>query len=127
MQDVYIRANYQDFQRYLPADLSINGDAQTSLPALIEEVRRAGTGRLQGRADKLRAAHNEMRQRAREAAALGWDAKPISTARLTAELWGQIKNEPWSLVVSDRVNWARRLWPVTEHQQMLRQFIEFHD
>jgi len=119
MQDVYIRANYQDFQRYLPADLSINGDAQTSLPALIEEVRRAGTGRLQGRADKLRAAHNEMRQRAREAAALGWDAKPISTARLTAELWGQIKNEPWSLVVSDRVNWARRLWPVTEHHQML--------
>ena len=119
MQDVYIRANYQDFQRYLPADLSINGDAQTSLPVLTEEVRKLGSGKLQGRADKLRAAHNTMRERAREAAAIAWDASPVTTARLTAELWGQIKNEPWSLVVSDRVTWARRLWPVTQHHQML--------
>jgi len=119
MQDVYIRANYQDFQRYLPADLSINGDAQTSLPALIEEVKRAGGPRAQGRADKLRKDHEQMRARAREAAALAWDASPVTTARLTAELWGQIKNDPWSLVVSDRVTWARRLWPVTQHHQML--------
>ena len=41
MQDVYIRSNYQDFQRYLPVDLAINGDAQASLPALIDEVKRA--------------------------------------------------------------------------------------
>jgi thiamine pyrophosphate-dependent acetolactate synthase large subunit-like protein len=119
MQDVYIRANYQDFQRYLPADLSINGDAQTSLPALTEEVKRAGGAKAQGRGDKLRAAHEQMRNRAREAAALAWDASPVTTARLTAELWGQIRNEPWSLVVSDRVTWARRLWPVTQHHQML--------
>jgi len=33
MQDVYIRSNYQDFQRYLPVDLAINGDAQASLRA----------------------------------------------------------------------------------------------
>ena len=30
-----------------------------------------------------------------------------------------IKNEKWALVVSDRMPWARRLWPVTEHYQML--------
>src|SRR6185436_1263144 len=41
MQDVFIRSNYQDFQRYLPVDLAINGDAQASLPALIDEVKRA--------------------------------------------------------------------------------------
>ena len=118
MQDVYIRANYQDFQRYLPVDLSINGDAQTSLPMLIEEVRKLGS-KAQGRGEKLRAAHDQMRARAREAAANAWDASPVTTARLTAELWSQIKNEPWSLVVSDRVTWARRLWPVTQHHQML--------
>ena len=119
MQDVYIRANYQDFQRYLPADLSINGDAQTSLPLLTEEVKKVGTSALQARGEKLRAEHNTMKQRARDGAAIAWDASPVSTARLTQELWGQIKNDPWSLVVSDRVTWARRLWPVTQHHQML--------
>jgi acetolactate synthase I/II/III large subunit len=120
MQDVYIRANYQDFQRYQYADLSINGDAQASLPTLTEEIKKAVAGKsLGGRGEKLRAAHNTSKQRAREAAALGWDTSPVTTARLTAELWQVIKNEPWALVVSDRVTWARRMWPVTEHHQML--------
>ena len=60
-----------------------------------------------------------MRQRARDAAAVGWDASPVTTARLTAELWGAIKDEPWSLVVSDRVTWARRLWPMTDYHHAL--------
>jgi thiamine pyrophosphate-dependent acetolactate synthase large subunit-like protein len=117
MQDLYIRANYQDFQRFQAVDLSINGDAQTSLPVLTEEVKKLGKGNA-ARGEKLRAAHNTMRARARDAAAVGWEANPVTTARLTAELWGAIKNEPWSLVVSDRVTWARRLWPVTQYHQM---------
>jgi thiamine pyrophosphate-dependent acetolactate synthase large subunit-like protein len=119
MQDVYIRSNYQDFQRYQPADLAINGDAQTSLPVLTEEIKKISTGKFAARGEKLRAAYKTMRARVRDAAALGWDASPVTTARLTAEVWGAIKNEPWSLVVSDRVTWARRLWPVTEYHQML--------
>jgi thiamine pyrophosphate-dependent acetolactate synthase large subunit-like protein len=118
MQDVYIRSNYQDFQRYQFADLAINGDTQTSLPALIEELKRIDKN-VSARGEKLRAAHNASKQRTREAAALGWDASPVSTARLTAEVWQVIKNEPWALVVSDRVTWARRLWPVTQYHQML--------
>jgi thiamine pyrophosphate-dependent acetolactate synthase large subunit-like protein len=34
-------------------------------------------------------------------------------------MWDVIKNEKWALPVSDRIPWARRLWPVTEHYQML--------
>jgi acetolactate synthase I/II/III large subunit len=119
MQDVYIRSNYQDFQRYQPVDLAINGDAQTSLPVLTEEIRKLSKSSFAARGEKLRGAHKTMRARAHDAAALGWDASPVTTARLTAEVWGAIRNEPWSLVVSDRVTWARRLWPVTEYQQML--------
>ena len=118
MQDVYIRANYQDFQRYQPADLAINGDAQSSLAPLTEEIKKLNRSNA-ARGEKLRAAHNTMRQRARDAAAVGWDASPVTTARLTAELWGAVKNEPWSLVVSDRVTWARRLWPMTEYHHAL--------
>ena len=37
------KSNYQDFGRYVEADLAITGDAQATLPALIEEVKRALT------------------------------------------------------------------------------------
>ena len=45
-------------------------------------------------------------------AAHGWDASPLSTARIAAELWEQIKNKDWSLVSrSDGMSeWAWRLW-----------------
>jgi acetolactate synthase I/II/III large subunit len=122
MQDVYIRANYQDFQRYMPVELAINGDAQASLPTLIEEVRRAGETRkatFDARRGKLAEAHAKNLQRMRDEAAMGWDLSPISTPRLAMELWGAIRNEPWSLAVSDRIATARRLWPTTEYQQML--------
>ena len=123
MQDVYLKSNYQDVQRYLPVDLSINGDAQASLPALIDEVRRAtGDDRrraLAARGEKLKAASAKERDRVREDAALGWDLSPISTARMAAETWNVVRNEPWSLAVSDRVTWTRRMWPTTEYHQML--------
>ena len=37
------KSNYQDFGRYVEADLAITGDAEATLPALIEEVKRALT------------------------------------------------------------------------------------
>jgi thiamine pyrophosphate-dependent acetolactate synthase large subunit-like protein len=60
-----------------------------------------------------------MRERDKQNATLAWDATPISTARLAAETWQVIKNEKWSNVVSDRIAWARRLWPVSEYHHML--------
>jgi thiamine pyrophosphate-dependent acetolactate synthase large subunit-like protein len=123
MQDVYIRSNYQDFQRYLPADLAINGDGQASLPALIDEVKRATTDdrrrAFAERGAKLKQDHAKEKQRVRDEAAVGWDLSPITTARVVAETWAVIKHEPWSLPVSDRLLWARRMWPVTEYHQML--------
>jgi acetolactate synthase-1/2/3 large subunit len=123
MQDVYIRSNYQDHQRYLPVDLSINGDAQASLPALIDEVRRVTSDdRRRGlaqRGDKLKEAYTKEKRRSRDEAAHGWDLSPITTARLAAETWNAIKAEPWSLAVSDRIPWARRLWPATDYHHML--------
>ncbi len=123
MQDVYIRSNYQDFQRYMPVDLSINGDAQASLPALIDEVRRAASDdrrrAFSARAGKHGEAHVKAQRKLREEAALGWDLSPVTTARLSVETWNAVKGEPWSLAVSDRIPWARSMWPATEYHHML--------
>jgi thiamine pyrophosphate-dependent acetolactate synthase large subunit-like protein len=56
-----------------------------------------------------------------EQAASGWDASPISTGRLSAELWNCIRHEDWSLV-SDATfvsSWPLRLWDFTKHHQYI--------
>ena len=121
MLDVARKSNYQDIQRFMPADLAIGGDAEATLPDLIDAVKRAApnAATVAQRRATYKKMHDDIRRRDRELAAVGFDAVPISTARLTAEMWNVIKNEKWSLVVSDRMPWARRLWPVTEQYQML--------
>jgi acetolactate synthase I/II/III large subunit len=111
-----MKSNYQNFQRYPDVDVDIPADAEATMPSLTEAVKRhldAGRKRVfEERRTKLAEAHNRALQHARDAAAYAWDASPISTARLSAELWAQIKNENWSLVstVTFISRWPLRLW-----------------
>jgi thiamine pyrophosphate-dependent acetolactate synthase large subunit-like protein len=100
-------------------------DAEATMPSLIESVKRKLTptqkSALADRGAKLGVAHRESLERARDAAAYAWDASPISTARLSAELWAQIKSEDWSLV-SNAVfvsRWPLRLWDFKKHYQYI--------
>jgi thiamine pyrophosphate-dependent acetolactate synthase large subunit-like protein len=52
-------------------------------------------------------------------ATYGWDASPISTARLAAELWAQIKDQDWSLVSGTGFVTALQLWSFDKHYQFL--------
>ena len=47
--------------------------------------------------------------------------RPISTARLCAELWAQIKDADWSLVSETAFvsNWPLRLWNADTHYQFI--------
>src|SRR5437879_8871999 len=110
--DLYTKANYQEFNRFTEVDLAIAADAEATLPALIEETKRRITPErkrmFQDRGAKLAAAHNVALEAAREEAAYGWDASPVSTARLSAELWAQIKTDDWSLVsIIHHFSWCR--------------------
>ena len=125
--DLYIRANYQDFRRMQEVDLAIAADGEATLPALIEAVKRLTTADRR-RVYEERGAHLAQASRAaaeasRTAASYAWDASPVSTGRLSAELWAQIKNEDWSLVSSyyssDQTNWPRRLWNFDKSYQWL--------
>ncbi|HKF12032.1 MAG TPA: thiamine pyrophosphate-dependent enzyme, partial [Xanthobacteraceae bacterium] len=51
-------------------------------------------------------------------ATLGWDASPITTARMCAEVYAQIKDEDWSLVGNAIRNvWPLRLWDIKKAYQ----------
>jgi acetolactate synthase-1/2/3 large subunit len=125
--DLYIKANYQDFRRMQEVDLAIAADAEATLPSLIDAVKRLTTADrrrvFQERGEKLTQASRAAAERTRVAASYAWDASPISTARLCAEVWGQIRNEDWSLVSSyyspDTGGWARRLWNFDKPYQWL--------
>jgi acetolactate synthase-1/2/3 large subunit len=83
----------------------ITADAEASLPALINEVKRALSADKRRVIQERSAKHAEANQRARmqalrqavEAKRAGWNGSPISTARVYAELWPLIMNEDWCL------------------------------
>jgi acetolactate synthase I/II/III large subunit len=123
--DLYIKGNYQDFQRYPEADLAIAADAEATLPSLTDAVKRLTNDdrkrAFQDRGLRLQAAYQQSLERARDAAAFAWDASPISTARLSAEVWAQIKDQDWSLASAATFlsRWPQRLWAFDKHYQYL--------
>ena len=117
VQDLFQKSNYQDFQRYMHVDMAIAGDAEASMPALIEAVKQAlDTGRrtaLQDRGRKLAEAFDADYRAMQAQAANGWDASPVSTARMSAEIWNVLKDEDWSLgsTTTNFVSaWPQRMW-----------------
>lgn len=120
--DLFYKSNYQNFQRFQSVDLAITGDAQASLPVLTEEVKRAlpasRRARLEDRAEECRRAHAQAREDARQAAVYGWNASPVSLARVYMELWEQIRHHDWSLL-SRSSRWTRDLWTINRHHQFI--------
>jgi acetolactate synthase-1/2/3 large subunit len=118
-QDLYIKSNYQDFERYPEVDIAIAADAEATLPALIEACKNLITADRKNtfadRGKKLTAAHEQAIEAARNAATYGWDASPISVARLQAELYAQIKEKDWSLVSGS----PGRLWNVDKYYRAI--------
>jgi acetolactate synthase-1/2/3 large subunit len=122
---LHIKSNNQDFQHMVDADVDIAADSEATLPLLIEEVKRQlGADRkraLTDRGKKIGEVHREARVQAMQAAAYGWDSSPISLARLSAELWAQIKDEDWSLVSWQGFvsGWPGRLWNFDKHYRYI--------
>jgi thiamine pyrophosphate-dependent acetolactate synthase large subunit-like protein len=98
----------------------IDVDAEASLPALIEAVQRQLNGSRRDVIERRSAEHARANQEAHIAAVrkalddkrVGWDASPVSTARIYAELWPLIMNEDWCLASPSNFSGAhhRELW-----------------
>ncbi len=113
--DLVVNANDQQFQRFQAVDLAIAADAEQTLPSLIEQVKRLvdadRKAAFETRRKRLEASHHATVEQWKSDATLGWDATPVTLARLCAELYDQIKNDDWSMVGNGiRVTWPRRLW-----------------
>lgn len=123
--ELITKSNYQDFQRFQVVDVSMPADAEATLPALIEAVKSAipdsRKDAIAKRGEAFRKASANGHENVRKAAAIAWDASPISTARLCMELYAQIKDLDWSLVASEGnvSNWPNRLWPMEKHHHWL--------
>ncbi len=110
------QGNWQDQQRYFQPTMAISGDSEASLPYLIDAVNRAMTSERRSqnpqRSAHFAAAFTKRRQANLEEASLGWDASPVSVARMCAVTYEQIRNDDFSLVSSTtfQSRWPQRLW-----------------
>jgi acetolactate synthase I/II/III large subunit len=124
IDDYSARGNIQDQQHAYDADLEIVGDPEASVPYLIEAVRAAldsgANGRIAQRTTAVKNDHVALRARTFEDASFGWDATPISVARLTIELGNVLAHENSSVVTNSTSfvsNWPQRLWNLTRWNQ----------
>jgi thiamine pyrophosphate-dependent acetolactate synthase large subunit-like protein len=123
--ELITKSNYQDFQRFQVVDVSMPADAEATLPALIEAVKAAipndKKAAIAQRGETIRKGYANGRDNVAKAAAIAWDASPISTARLVMETFAQIKDLDWSLVASEGnvSNWPQRLWPMEKYHHWL--------
>ena len=119
------KANIQDFGHYADIDLDIGGDAEATLPSLIEEIKRQMSANqraaIAARGQRLAEAHHDARMDDIELARVGWDSSPVSLARMCAELWPLIKDEDWSLVSQQQFigGWPGRLWKFDKSYQYI--------
>lgn len=123
---LFMKTNAQDFGHYAAElDLDLSGDAQATLPVLIEEcAKRMPAARstvVAERGRRIAAAHLAALREGIDSAQYGWDASPISLARLCAELWPFIEKEDWSLVSWQAFlsGWPGRLWNFDKHYQYI--------
>lgn len=121
--DPVLRSNYQEFQDYFPASMFVDGDAEASVPLLTEALRRilatSARQKLTQRAARIASKTSDMLVAARNAAAVGWELSPISTARLSMEIWKAIDGREWTLSGQTWTtsNWAMRLWQMDQAHQ----------
>ncbi len=97
-------------------DVVIAADAEASMPALIEEVKKLITPDrrrvFEARGMRHAEANRQARAQVLDTAQYGWNASPVSLSRIAAELWPLIKNEDWSLVspTAFMSDWPNRMW-----------------
>ena len=119
-ENLLVRANYAEVQRYAAADISLPGDAEATMPTLIEAVKRelnpARSAAIAARGQRLAEMAPRLLEQARADAVHGWDASPISVPRMVMELYDNIRNVDWTMPTETVFlsDWPHRLWDINK-------------
>jgi acetolactate synthase I/II/III large subunit len=120
-RDGRLSAWSQDFARLMEVDLAATVDPALALGQIIEATKDRVNGnhkeRIQSRKDQLRQKHDSSRKQFQEDMKKDWDSKPMTTARLSWEVWQAIKGEDWVQTGAALSGWNRKLWDWTKHYQ----------
>jgi acetolactate synthase I/II/III large subunit len=119
LEDYGIKSWTSSHGRLVPADVAILGSGSPVLRDLVRacrgEIDDDLRGRIEQRTARAKDIHEGVDRRLRaDVKERWWAQKPISTARLAAEIWDVIRNEDWVLVHGSLSGWERRLWDVTD-------------
>ncbi|MGH2818438.1 MAG: thiamine pyrophosphate-binding protein [Actinomycetota bacterium] len=105
-----------DFAALHETDLQVTADTSVALPLLLERCRDLESHAPDRQPERVRrrAQLTEMHDAAwegwrREASSV-WDASPVSTARLAADVWEVIKDHDWVLTAGTAHDWALKTW-----------------
>jgi len=100
-----------------PADVQILADPLYGLRQLIDALKDRARGnpawarRARERAAEIGRRHAALRARQRAAIADGWDSRPVSVARMIAELWDAVKGRDYLLPTRNYRSWYGGIWP----------------
>jgi thiamine pyrophosphate-dependent acetolactate synthase large subunit-like protein len=119
LEDYGIKSWTSSHGRLVPADVAILGSGPLVLRELTRVCEREIDGDLRSRIQERTARAKEIHEGVDRCLRADlkerwWAQKPISTARLAAEIWDVIRDEDWVLVHGSLSGWERRLWDVTD-------------
>jgi acetolactate synthase-1/2/3 large subunit len=119
LEDYGVKSWASGYGRLLPVDISILGNGAQ----VLRELTRLCQGALEdgvqrkvaARAARAQKVHSATRDRLqKDLQERWWGQRPISTARLAAEIWEAIRGEDWVLVHGSLSGWERRLWEMKD-------------
>ena len=116
MDDFFIRPWAAAHGRIVATDIAIPGSPAGVMQQLYEMCEGSlqvdgAAKRVTARKAQVQRIHSMVREQSKiDPKNSLWDVRPVSTARLAAEMWQAIKDEDWVLVHGSLSGWERRLW-----------------
>lgn len=105
-----------DYCRMQPCSVRALGDTTLGIPALTEALQKRIEGnsalkeKIAKRKQIIGKRHDETWAKWQADAQKNWDQAPMTTARLSHEVWDVIKNEDWVLTANTLKHQVRKMW-----------------
>ncbi len=112
-----------DIGRIFPIDIAMTGNTSVAIPLLLDECRRASeadsssSSRIEARRATIERRRRDVIASVLQRADQNWSSQPISTLRMSGELWEAARELPFTRVNGRAMNRAQ--WTITEPHHYL--------